>query len=520
MVRSFLKRLPLVLVLAAGLAASWWVWGILPVRPRVAWADARGAQFTPDGKTFITFKGDRLTLNDSATGKEQAFIATKQPGYDEFSNHPFLLSPDGELLAVRTEDGGLSVYDVPALTRRAVLGAGSFTFTGFDFSPDSRFLTGIEMGKPDGYETRVWDLTTGRQLPPSLCPGPTVVTFSPDGKRMALFSALGGPPDVTVRETSEPWRVVARGPYRLPTFSPDGSTLAVVRDADIILLDAATGEEGLKLSPVANGAVYTLSFHPDGSSLAAGICPKADPGVPGQEPGELTVFWELPGGREVAVLPHQIQAFFLHFKGSGRVLVTLHDGELRATLWDVQGLPPRQLCRVEDSRIIAPDGRTLSAVGTTPSASFFRAAVTPLGMPQQSPAVSPDGRFVTFCQDCDYQPSGLGSFLATVVNQPLRQGTGTEVRLVDLDKGREVAALSQSGGPLFSPDGLTLATDDIDNSTVMLWDVPPPKAYPWLAALPAVAALAVVGLVGWHRGRQKKGREAVNLPDPVPEVVR
>lgn len=135
------------------------------------------SQFTPDGDGVTVNSKERLTIEDTITGRERITISGDM-------GHPVAFSPDGRLLAVgihRTHDalpGGLDggwqtlgVRVVELATRKEIFHLeGGIDF--ITFSPD-----GLVLATADPEGLHLWDAFTGVRLfrrpwPQDLAPGP------------------------------------------------------------------------------------------------------------------------------------------------------------------------------------------------------------------------------------------------------------------------------------------------------------------------------------------------------------
>jgi WD40 repeat protein len=91
-----------------------------------------------------------------------------------------------------------------------------------------------------------------------------------------------------------------------------------------------------------------------------------------------------------------------------------------------------------------------------------------------------------------------------------RNFSGVFVSLYSLPEGKRIAALQDCRYPVFSPDGKTLATTNVDGSSLQLWDFPIRKPIGKIlgfAALAAAATLLAINGLGWLRRRRNKTRE-------------
>jgi WD40 repeat protein len=212
--------------------------------------------------------------------------------------------------------GGLTVWDLDGKELFNLDEEGS-AFVSPAFSPDGtrvaavRRWRGSEAGGESRlrYEAKVWDIATGRAS--TTIPDCTVVTFDPDGKRLAgvvyspersgrahLWDAVTGEERARLE-----WPTGATGPFSI-AFSPDGRQIAATigrRDLlesrrfqyELVVWDAASG----KVKEL--GHAYTgVAFSPDGARIAAFMRDNVwhGPGTP--EVG----LWDAVTGRQVLVL--------------------------------------------------------------------------------------------------------------------------------------------------------------------------------------------------------------------------
>jgi eukaryotic-like serine/threonine-protein kinase len=257
----------------------------------------------------------RVVLADLATWRETGSFT---PTAGRVNAAAF--SPDGSVLAVVCDDGGVHRQLLPDLrplpplpihTRRAYCLA---------FSPDGRL---VATGSEDR-TARVVDAATGAERTPPLRHPARVfgVAFHPDGRRLATACGDRGVRiwDAGDGQTLAHWTGHA-GPVNWVAFAPAGDRLASASsDGTVRIWNPATGDAIAVLTGPAQ-QVWRVAFSPDGRRVAASV---ADGTVQ---------LWDAASGRPVAVLRgHRDQAWGLAFSPDGRRLATTSwDGSVR--LW-------------------------------------------------------------------------------------------------------------------------------------------------------------------------------------------
>lgn len=222
--------------------------------------------FHPDGKRLASGGRGDLKIWDGTTGREILAL-----GGVESANH-LVFSPDGKLLA--TTNPQATTWDVATGKYLTILQEHPRRFNDVAFSPDGRFLaTAMSNGT-----LRIWD-TTGREIRTlgsvdknrkyrTNQEGVACVAYSPDGKTIAggytngwliLWETQTGKVRLQFRSDR---------PINCLRFSPGGRRLATGSPEDPALRewDTATG----KLIRSCEGNISSLSYHPDGKTLATG----------------------------------------------------------------------------------------------------------------------------------------------------------------------------------------------------------------------------------------------------------
>ncbi|MFF5187261.1 TIR domain-containing protein [Streptomyces sp. NPDC000345] len=379
---------------------------------------------------------------------------------------PISYSPDGELLAVGAEDGGVLVCD--AVTGTALRTLEGHTDRVYAVKFRERVLA---TGSADG-TVRLWDPVSGRCLhlleihPRGVWP----VALDADGSLMATGDADGV---VTVWDTASGTPL-----HRLPghaapvytvAFGPGNATL-VTGDAStaVRLWDLATGRPAGEL-PGHRSAVYRARFSPDGTLLATG-----DRGD-GRRNGTVRV-WDLAGRRlRHEFTGHTGRVYTLDFHPGGRFLVS-GDTEGEVRLWDLAAGAGAGLlggCRGAVYQVLFdPDGTLLAAGDSQGVVRLWRVApeADSVAVPlTRQPAEHRGSVWV-----CKFRPHGdtpapdAGAVLVTGGNDGvvrLHDPATSQGRRILRGHGRRIGTLS------FSGDGSILAAGGNDG-VIRLWEPP------------------------------------------------
>jgi WD40 repeat protein len=221
--------------------------------------------FSPDGKLLASCSENTAArLWDVATKRQSTLLpaATKSVG-------ALVFSPDGKLLAVGCSDHQVRLWDVTRRRLSAGLVGHSGAVTAISVSPDSKT---VASGSGDT-AVRLWNVAAGQQR--DVLPAPRVsvtsLAFSPDGKMLAV----GGDDNNVGLWDMATRRLLKRLSGHSNTvftvaFSPEGRLLASGSwDRTVKLWDVATGHEVGTLRGHTD-EVKCLVFAPDGRTLASG----------------------------------------------------------------------------------------------------------------------------------------------------------------------------------------------------------------------------------------------------------
>lgn len=383
----------------------------------------RSLTFSPDGKTLVSAGRDAVRAWDVATGKELPPFGKEGEGAQ-----CAVFLPDGKTLAVghSTE---IVLWDVGRRLKDERFERGASLLV---VSSDGKTLA----AKPfRGRDIQLWQVETGRLLGELGGIKGTIfsLSFSPDSRLFVACSRSGvrddGDYEVTLWEVPEAkpkWQTALPGGGHSVSFFPNGKTIAVgAFKGPVRYLRANTGEPAK--APAVNGRLVAVS--PDGKTLAL---VRADPERWGLVPSEGTVrLCDAVTGRERhCLLGHGSAVYRLAFSPDGKILAS---GSMDGTiiLWDTA------------------TGRELHPM----AGHRYRVGAV---------AFSPDGRsLVTRGGDQTVRVWDLASGKET-----LRLDAGSKEDWVGAASREDTLASSLA----CSPDGKLLATWDMRQRSILVWD--------------------------------------------------
>ncbi|MFC7641210.1 WD40 repeat domain-containing protein [Streptosporangium lutulentum] len=293
--------------------------------------ESDAAAFSPDGKILATAgTGNAVHLWDTATRRR---IGRPLTGH----THPIRemrFSPDGKTFATVSQDHSVRLWDTvnrrpvgaPIIPNPTVTDPDGRILT-IAFSPDGRAIAVETVDSAIGF----WEVSTGRRIDASTAGRPEAFREVPSG-----FGKAAAPPhsdtvrlwDTTRRQITA-LAAIEGGAPGLSAFSPDGRTIATVRDNakeddTVRLWDAVTRRRIGAPIAVGSGRVHTLAFSPDGRTLA----------VSGRD--KAVRLWDTATGRRVGVTltGHTDSVTTMNFIRGGRTLATT-SGDGTARLWDL-----------------------------------------------------------------------------------------------------------------------------------------------------------------------------------------
>jgi WD40 repeat protein len=424
------------------------------------WGQASFVAFSPDGKELLTADTDRGIHHwDVATGQEVR----------RFEEFPYglgslVLSPDGNTLA-DTGEGFCRLWQVGTGKELCMLHVPWLLFAATVFSPDSKTVAVVTMD----HAVRICDVATGKERRCLNADDKTdfrvvALAYAPDRRILAAGGDCPGGSVVRlwdpvtgkfIRDLAGPAGSVAR-----LVFTPDGKALVVgYHEAEAVLvLDAATGKERVRLEGSEKLACFTLS---PGGKLLAGLSREDD----------TVRLWNVSTGKQLRSLGKSSQQYVcLSFSPDSTTLAVAGDGQ-RVRLVDVASgreMRPSKGHRAAVSSVaFSRDGRLVATADVGQRLCLWQAAngrllrrllPSPPAEPGEDPRDAPEG-IVAFSSD--------GCRLAGV----WLDGT---VRVWEVVTGKERRHfLAQDGGVTavaFSADGKKLALRGADG-IIRLWDL-------------------------------------------------
>ena len=218
--------------------------------------------YSPDGNIVASSAGESIRLWNARTGA----IANTLTGHsaDVTMLH---FSPNSKVIASSSKDGTIKLWNAESGKLINTLKEKSDGLTALAFSPDGNVV--IASDKKDN-KVKFWSIKSGKAFQILDLESPTKMTFSPDGKIVAI---------VVSRRTVHLWNIksnkaiaVLKGHANIISrlaFSFDGKIIATAStEKNIRLWNAHTGEQ-IKIIESGGKYGFALAFSPNNETIAS-----------------------------------------------------------------------------------------------------------------------------------------------------------------------------------------------------------------------------------------------------------
>ncbi len=476
----------------------------------------QAALLAADGRTVITTSAEQeLRFWDVATGKQHCLRKSEQAACA-----PLAFSPEGSTAASLGKDGRtLHLWDFATGRDRLVPLQRTTQPIGelLALSAGARI---VATGDGRRHRFLLWDAKTGQPLldEPGHDLPPEHLAFSPDGQRLISVAAddrIGCwdiPRSRLLRLTHLLDKVVGRT-NPLWCLSPDGRWLAL-NNLETVQLYETRSHQLIRQINWPRGWMEAMAFSPDRNRLAVAV-----------SDGVLHV-WEIPSGRHVRAIDTTKEGPAISWVGflpDGRTLAS-GNGPLRAMfigngpsdqplaihLWDIasgrhRGRMPADPQRWKEAAFdvnwhccFTPDGKNLFGAN--------RDSLMIWDMLNRREAESFEPDLDRTCQRQQSEPVKPSLAVSPDSRLLARLGADASLSLWEIASGQKVYEFAGNHSAVqFAPDGRTLATACLDDSTLLVWDLPTllrdgaagaPVRRPWQELASAEARRAYQA-VGW-----------------------
>jgi WD40 repeat protein len=415
--------------------------------------DIYSVAYSPDGKRIVTGSTDKTAkVWDVQTGQELMTLR----GHSNLVN-AVAFSPDDRRLITASFDNTARIWDsATGMELRILKGQDKHGLYCVAWSPDGKQIATGEcidyLLAPHALcHCAIWDAQTGKKLRTikEQAQGFHALSFSPDGKRLAVINEDSMPPQIWDAQTGRKLLTIKGKPNTslAVAFSPDGKRLIVGSyDNTAAIYDAQSGQRLLTLTGH-TGRVWSVAFSPDGKRVATCSMDKT------------AKIWDAHSGKELINLKgHTSDLLAVAFSPDGKQIVT-GSADHTAKIWDA--VRQHEYTTLDEHtpywlRIAcSPDGKQIATCGVDNRATVWSMqSGTKLftlnhGTGVIAVAYSPDSRRIV-----------------TGSNQ-------NTAKVWDAQTGKPLLTLKGHPGVViataFSPDGKRILTADLQNA-VRIWD--------------------------------------------------
>jgi WD40 repeat protein len=273
------------------------------------------AVITPSGNSLIASSDGQVWLLEYGQLPTSNRILTagpilKLPAHIE----KLVISPDSKWIGLSTEEGEVYLYNIPARSTKLIAREGFQK--NIAFSSDGKLLTTVDVDS----KVRTWDTS-------SLTEGPTLFDGSAKVLALAVYSnqlALGLTDKILVIDINT-GKIISEiqspGNHAILAFSPDGALLASGDSSGQLSIWQASGVTFSLLHSLPSEEFVSMSFDPQGKRLFAGTMT------------DLLVYDPF-AGNEINRIRHRGAVYGISFSPDGNTLAT---ASMKAVqFWDVQ----------------------------------------------------------------------------------------------------------------------------------------------------------------------------------------
>ena len=309
-----------------------------------------------DGKARVFAAASARPLSDLERAENNDEIQLVMESEHDEEVRQVRFSPDGEILAALSTDGGISLskLDTQEVDQAWYAGVSGL---GLAFSED-----GEKLATANGDFAFVWDVRTGKQLFKATHANSEegashllwidTAVFSPNAEYLATAGRDGSARVWNLNSGQELVRLQHEAPVETLAFSADGLTLSTASfDGTARLWELPAGRERLRATHP--GGSETVAFSPDGTQIASG-------GVD----GSIHV-WTLGRGDQLAFVHHLAEVSAVTVSPDGSKMVSADErggfrvwspsGQIELELEEIYG--PRRLVFSENGRFVAGEAR-------------------------------------------------------------------------------------------------------------------------------------------------------------------